>query len=242
MKLEGGNARRGAGGGFCAGTAAFTLLELLVVLSILGVVAAGVLSAAVKTRAAAQGIQCVNNLKQWGLATLVYAADNNDLLPREGTANPPHLPSTAAHVNNWYCQLPQTMGMPWYYDNVWRTNAGIDPGRALWICPANARRSNGNNLFHYCLNDGFDGTGPNDHTDIKLSALPCPPAAVVWLFDSKNLPAWGPQSYVHTNLHDKGANLGFLDGHVKRFPVSAYRDSAGNPVSNHPELIWDTFP
>ena len=64
------------------------------------------------------------------------------------------------------------------------------------------------------------------------------PSAVVWLFDSKNLPAVGPASYVHTNLHSQGAQFVFLDGHVMRFKASAYRDSAGNVVTNNPELVW----
>src|SRR2546422_8477504 len=36
------------------------------------------------------------------------------------------------------------------------------------------------------------------------------PVAVVWLFDSKNLPAVGGWTYVHTNLHTHGAQFVFL--------------------------------
>jgi prepilin-type N-terminal cleavage/methylation domain-containing protein/prepilin-type processing-associated H-X9-DG protein len=221
---------------------AFTLIELLVVIAIIAILAAMLLPALSRAKMTAKTVQCLNNLKQWGLATQIYLTDNNDFLPREGIANPPTTPTTSSHSNNWYCLLPQAIGVPWYYANNWRTNANIEPSPSLWICPSNSRRSNGNNLFHYCLNDGFDGIGNNDHVDIKLTAIPYAPVVVVWMFDSKNLPAWGTVSYVHTNLHNNGANMVFLDGHAKRFPVSAYRDSTGNVVTNNPELVWDTFP
>jgi prepilin-type processing-associated H-X9-DG protein len=79
--------------------------------------------------------------------------------------------------------------------------------------------------------------------DIKLAAIPFSPTAVVWMFDSKNLPAWGSQNYVHTNLHNNGANFVFLDGHVKRFRNTEYWNfSTDKGLTNNPDLVWDTFP
>ena len=226
----------------------FTLVELLVVIALLAVLAAMLLPALRRAGAAAQTVQCLNHLKQWGLATQIYVAENNDYLPREGVRANPQAASGDLDPTNqaWYIQLPQTLNLPPYRDMPWRTNPAAAVRGTLWLCPANPRRCDAsamkNNLFHYCLNDGFDGTGARDHQDIKLAAIPAAPASVVWLFDSKNLPAWGPASYVHTNLHNRGANLVFLDGHAKRYNVAAYRDAFGNPVTNNPELVWDTFP
>src|SRR6188474_2531992 len=82
-----------------------TLLELLVVMAIIAVLAAMVLPAVAKTKAVSGNVVCLNNLKQWGLATQLYAEDNDDFLPPEGFANP-----SASHTNSgWYIQLPQVL-------------------------------------------------------------------------------------------------------------------------------------
>jgi prepilin-type processing-associated H-X9-DG protein len=136
----------------------------------------------------------------------------------------------------WYIQLPVQLSFPRYADMAWHTDSNADVGNSVWICPSNTRRSNGKNLFHYCLNENVNGSG-NNNVSIRISAIR-QPTAVVWLFDSKNLPAVGTPSYVHTNLHSGGAQFVFLDGHVQRFPLSAYRDAAGNVITNNPNLVW----
>lgn len=81
---------------FKVSTKGFTLIELLVVIAIIAILAAILFPVFAQAKEAAKKTQCLSNVKQIGLGSMLYAGDYDDTLPETGWDGPCSSPTPSA--------------------------------------------------------------------------------------------------------------------------------------------------
>ena len=90
---------------------AFTLVELLVVIAIIAILASLLLPALAHAKKKAMATHCLSNLKQWGIAWLLYADDHNGSFS-EGDPLPWARGQWVLALQNYYARKPDLLQCP----------------------------------------------------------------------------------------------------------------------------------
>lgn len=196
---------------------AFSLIELLVVIAIVAILAGLLLPSLGRSKSKAYNAACVNNLRQLGIATRAYSAENQERLPSAEI-----LPTQPIDPRN---PLPRICDVLASY--VGRTAGTNISGATVFRCPSDKKSRfavegssyewnidlNGHRIDEVRTDSAFLLLKPGDWSGgITNFNQTFPPETIPLLLDYDEF---------HPRPPKPGKNVVFMDGHVA--PLEAAR-------------------
>lgn len=128
----------------------FTLVELLVVISIIALLMAILMPALNKVRRQARKVLCATNMRQWGIAISTYAAANDNFFPSNGY--------DPIRNSFDFCWVSETMSQ-FFEDYLFKLDKSAGKARNnILFCPTDKfHRWNHGERLQQCIDNGLVG-------------------------------------------------------------------------------------